>query len=143
MATNGYNEGPMKNCISEAIRDFGDESSSLDIIFVSFAGDEIEVSNDLESIKWSDSEKGAAFCFRDDGKVLIRFIDENLQKHKQIILEDGYRICVEDWEGMSLCLYRNKENIIPYPTNREDFPTSLLMLWGDNKEKWTNEGQDT
>ena len=94
---------------------------------------QIEVFDNIEDCFWSAAKEAFIFHFS-PSKNTTRHIDENYIIHKQIILNDGYKICIEDDIPPQICLYHNEKQVSSTLLNKlskEDFGSTFNSVWNE------------
>ena len=105
------------------------ESSILFLVAVDKHG-YTDIENEYQLIEWNKARQAIVFLFRKSG-CSIRYIDENYNIHKQYIGRKGFRICVNDWNNLELCFYRNVNLLDSRTLNSENFRQEMMGMWAD------------
>lgn len=125
------NDGQIGNFVKKVMGDLACDTKlySQFLVAIDKRG-HLVIDSQYSLIEWSEARQAIIVLFR-DRDCSIRHIDENYRVHKQYIGRKGFRICVNDWDNLELCLYRNVNLFDSRILNSSNFPQEMKGMWAD------------
>lgn len=123
--------------VDEVIRSLPvDRNEQLKFVAIDKNG-QPQVADRMEDIFWRAAKEAYLFFFKSPSDCIIRHIDEDYRVHKQILLHNGFVICVDceaDRRPLELSLYKGKRRVESKPLDNlstDSFYETFNLLWDE------------